>query len=64
MEPQGTLKIQNKHMPWTDAVKGLGIWVDKGLTFERQLAEMRVKSTAALSTVAMAAELCEMGWDD
>ena len=62
--PEKTLQIQGKEMPWADAVQGLGVWVDKNLNFEKHIAVMRAKATAALATVATAAELAELRWDD
>ena len=62
--PEAVLQIQGKDMPWAEAVKGLGVWVDKNLNFEKHIAEMRAKAKTALATIATAAELAELRWDD
>ena len=54
-EPQGVLRIQNTEAPWAGAVKGLGVWVDSALNFEKHMAVMKSKATVALATVATGA---------
>ena len=38
--------------------------MDKNLNFEQHIAEMRAKAKTALATIATAAELAELRWDD
>ena len=39
--PEAVLQIQGKDMPWAEAVKGLGVWVEKNLNFEKHIAQKK-----------------------
>ena len=63
-DPLGKLEIQGLSTGWGESIVSTGVLVDRGLTFAPLLREMRTKATAALATIAMAAQVVGLSWTD
>jgi hypothetical protein len=62
--PKQSLWAQSKEVFWEKQVRGLGVAMDAGLAMSSHLSQMRPKSRSALTSVATAARIAALSWED